>query len=80
MHQRKSAVSTLHPQLVNRVEKALEHGQYALGGFIDLSNAFSNMSFRPITIFCFDNGIDNTTPAMLSCRVVSARLSFSHDF
>lgn len=73
----KSAESALH-QLVGRAENALEQEQFALGGFIDLSNAFSNMMFMSITNSCFDHGIDSTTTswiyAMLSSRVVSARI------
>jgi len=37
----KSTESTLH-QLVNRIEKALEAGQYALGVFFDIQGAFDN--------------------------------------
>jgi Reverse transcriptase (RNA-dependent DNA polymerase) len=74
----KSAESALH-QIVNKIEKALNHGQFALGGFVDLSNAFSNMTFFSITQSCFEHSIDCTTTswiyAMLSSRIVTARLN-----
>jgi len=37
----KSTKSALH-QLVNRTEKALDAGQYALGVFFDIQGAFDN--------------------------------------
>ena len=39
----KSTESTLH-QLVNRIEKVLDAGQYALGVFFDIQGAFDNTS------------------------------------
>lgn len=70
---RKSADSALH-QLVGRIEKAIDGKQLALGGFVDLSNAFSNMKFSSIITACREHNIDSTTSAwiyrMLKDRVI----------
>ena len=74
---RKSVESALH-LTVNRIEKAIHHSQVALGSFVDLSNAFSNITFTSIIKSCREHDADDTTPdwiyAMLSSRVISAKL------
>ena len=55
---RKSAESALH-QLVAKAEYALDRHLFALGAFIDLSNAFSNMMYLSIINSCLEHNIEH---------------------
>lgn len=73
----KSAESALH-HMVSRIEKALNIGQLALGAFIDLIGAFSNMTFKSIAKACRDHNIDESIVGwiqkMLKDRIVNSYL------
>lgn len=73
----KSAEGALH-QLIAPIDKALKEGKFALGGFIDLVGAFSNVTFNSVVSACKEHHIDETTAGwilkMLKSRIVNSYL------
>jgi hypothetical protein len=77
---RKSVEAALH-HLVNRIEKALEFKEFALGCFIDIDGAFNNMIFNAIRKACLEHGVSYTITTwiirMLQQRIVTSYLNSS---
>ena len=78
--QRKSAESALH-HVVFQIEKGMNKKQFALGGFIDLVGAFSNMTFNSIATSCRDHQIQEPIIEwilkMLKDRIVTSYLGLN---
>jgi hypothetical protein len=65
-------------QVVQRLEKSLEHKKIALGAFLDTEGAFDNTSFNTIITAARECGLEETCcrwiGSMLECRLVHASL------
>jgi hypothetical protein len=47
-------------QVVQRLEKSLNHREIALGAFLDIEGAFDNTSFNAITMVAREHGLEET--------------------
>jgi hypothetical protein len=69
-------------QVVHRLEKCLEHKEFALGAFLDIEEAFDNTSFKTIITAARDRGLEETCcrriVSKLGCRPVHISLMDSN--
>ena len=56
-------------QVVQRLEKSLEHKEIALGAFLDIEGAFDNTSFDAIIMAAREHGLEETC-----CRWIRSML------
>ena len=56
-------------QVVQRLEKCLEHREIALGAFLDIEGAFNNAPFKTIITAARERGLEETC-----CRWIGSRL------
>jgi len=65
-------------QVVQRLEKCLEHKEIALGAFLDIEGAFNNTSFKTIITAAKERGLEETycrwIEFMLESRLVHTSL------
>jgi hypothetical protein len=65
-------------QVVQRLEKCLEHKEIALGAFLNIEGAFDNTSFKTIITTAKERGLEETCcrwiRSMLGCRLVHVSL------
>jgi len=65
-------------QVVQRLEKCLEHKEIALGAFLDIEGAFDNTSFKTIITAATERGLEETCcrwmKLMLEGRLVHTSL------
>jgi hypothetical protein len=68
-------------QVVERLEKCLEHKEIALGAFLDIEGTFDNTSFKTITTAARERGLEETCcrwiESMFEWRLVHATLTVS---
>jgi Reverse transcriptase (RNA-dependent DNA polymerase) len=75
-YQKGKSAETALPDLVSRVEGALEQKIFAMGCFLDIENAFDNTSFQAMNRSCGRLGVNPTSTrwidAFLGQRTVTA--------